>query len=36
MQGKKQLQSKIFTTFSLEAAVPEDDFYKRLDKMGKD
>jgi transposase len=33
MQGKKQLQSKIFTTFSLEAAVPDDDFYKRLDKI---
>jgi transposase len=33
MQGIKQLQSKIFTSFSLEAAVPTDDFYKRLDKI---
>ena len=33
MQGKKQMQSKIFTSFNLSAAVPEDDFYKRLDKI---
>ena len=30
MQGKKQFQEKLFTTFQLSDHVPEDNFYRRL------
>ena len=32
MQGRKDLEQKLFYSFSLEAAVPEDDFYRKLEK----
>ena len=32
MQGKKQLQSKMLYTITLEQLVPQDNFYRRLKK----
>lgn len=32
MQGKKQLKEKLFLQFQLSDRVPEDNFYRRLDK----
>lgn len=32
MQGRKMLPEKLFYSFSLEAAVPEDNFYRRLER----
>lgn len=32
MQGKKQYQEKLFTNFQLSSHVPEDNFYRRLNK----
>jgi transposase len=33
MIGKKDLKTKIFYNFSLDKTVPEDDFYRRLDRV---
>ena len=33
MQGKKQLKEKLFLQFQLSDRVPEDNFYRRLDKV---
>lgn len=33
MQGKKQLNEKLFLQFQLSDRVPEDNFYRRLDKV---
>ena len=33
MQGKKQFQEKLFTTFQLSDHVPEDNFYRRLKEL---
>lgn len=32
MQGKKQLQPKMLYTITLEQLVPQDNFYRRLNK----
>lgn len=33
MQGKKQYQEKLFNYFQLSERVPEDNFYRRLNKV---
>lgn len=32
MQGRKVLEQKLFYSFSIEAAVPEDNFYRKLER----
>ncbi|SKB79454.1 hypothetical protein SAMN05661099_2748, partial [Daejeonella lutea] len=33
MQGKKKYQEKLFLNFQLSSAVPEDNFYRRLNQI---
>jgi hypothetical protein len=33
MQGKKEFTHKIFYSASLDALVPADDFYRRIDQQ---
>ena len=33
MQGKKQYQEKLFTSFQLSEHVPEENFYRRLKEI---
>ena len=33
MQGKKNYQEKLFTTFQLSNRVPESNFYRRLQQV---